>query len=250
MKTNNLDDFDDIFRSMEENENIPQETLVKEDFNNLTADEIFAKCRDKHLGEDIFQLAVDKGLLEGLWSDEILLLASEGGSLKYVKQAVEHGADIELVGYNYSPLISASKYGHFKVVKYLVEYGADLYAAGKSGWNPPLHCACVFGWIDIVQFFIEYGVNIDFFNSMKHTPLIESIHSRQFKIAEYLIKQGANVNKIPGRNDLSGPLWFAYRYGSFETVRLLVEYGAVVDPDIEKQGNCEIVKYLKSVKMF
>jgi len=57
-----------------------------------------------------------------------------------------------------------------------------------------LHFAAQDRNIDRVKELIEYGVDIDTFDDLERTALHYAVEAENFEIADFLIKNGANVN--------------------------------------------------------
>lgn len=95
----------------------------------LTGEEIFQSIRNFELDEKYFELCVSKGLLKGLIPEQILLIAAEGGSLKYIEKA-----HIELIKEKNNrikdilneAIIAATKFSHLQIIDYLVNFGGDI----------------------------------------------------------------------------------------------------------------------------
>ena len=119
-----------------------------------------------------------------------------------------------------------------------------------------LGLACFFGHFDIIKFLIELGadLNIPSNNDFNVTPLHSACATSNFKIAELLMKNGANVNAEQQGNVT--PLHSASHNGQIKLVRLLIEYGADVNAKMkdgqtplfmaEDKSFDEVSEYLKS----
>ncbi len=115
-----------------------------------------------------------------------------------------------------------------------------------------VHEAAIAGDLDQVRRYVEEGGDIDAIGGeYDQTPLGMAVMENHADVAEYLVEQGADVNKA-NHNGIA-PLHVASRSGGIESVRLLVENGAIVeatDPRFSpllwaaRVGATDIVAYL------
>jgi ankyrin repeat protein len=84
--------------------------------------------------------------------NNLLLNASQNGSLELVKYSLEKGANIHIE----FALSYASQNGHLEVVKYLVEQGANIHAKDDLA----LREASLNGHLEIVKYLVEKEANI------------------------------------------------------------------------------------------
>ena len=113
--------------------------------------------------------------------EDMLLNIEVLEDLSLTKYAVEHGADIHILG-DY-PLVNAIKFGNVEVVKYLIENGAYI--------EHPLLLASAKGYIDIVKYLVERGENINDKDWHNQTALSLANENGHRNVAEYLISKGA-----------------------------------------------------------
>jgi ankyrin repeat protein len=138
----------------------PSDDEMYDVLKDLNADQILLKCKKFDLGEEGFQIAVDKGLLKNHTSQERLYLAAEGKSLKYIKKAIEQGADINKGNpANWTVLMEASLNGKFEIVKYLVEHGANINIQTKNDFTALME-AVDEGHFEIVKYLVEHGADL------------------------------------------------------------------------------------------
>ena len=86
--------------------------------------------------------------------EQVLILASESGNIKHIKNVIKKGANIHTD--NDLSLKKACEKGKFKIVKFLVENGANIHVNDDYA----LKISCTKGYIKIVKFLIENGANI------------------------------------------------------------------------------------------
>lgn len=102
----------------------------------------------------------------------------------------QHGADINEVYNNRTPLFAAIETISFEMIKFVIELGAD--------------------------------VNLSFHTT---TPLMKAISSQNlaYEIVELLLQNGAEVNKAV---NYETPIMRAIRIGDIQILELLIQYGA------------------------
>ncbi len=93
--------------------------------------------------------------------------------------------------------------------------------------HAPFYEAIRQGALEQIIQMIDEGFDVDFHEAAHIPPLIYSILRQQYRIAEYLLEQGAHVNITSFQGDT--PLHIAMKLRLPETVYLLLRYGA--DPD-------------------
>lgn len=134
------------------------------------------------------------------------------------------GAHINQSNYFGNAPLHAGLNGHadINLIGYLIEKGADVNQPSNTMF--PLHIAIDQNNLPAIRLLIENGalVNVSgFYNTIEHAIMKESKD-----IVEYLLIQGADVNKknTIGRNPLH--LALSLNYYQFEIVALLIRHGA------------------------
>ncbi|KAG8180093.1 hypothetical protein JTE90_027873 [Oedothorax gibbosus] len=170
----------------------------------------------------------------------------------------------------------AARYVHKDVVEFLIHSGADAnclinielpFPFTDGNWTL-LHFACQMDWFDIVKAIVETnrGVDLEVKTRVGDTPLAIAARSGALKIAEFLIRSGADIHSFTNENDWSilhsacqmeypdivraiverypgynvnvkcsdrqggyTPLLFAARYAKKDMVNLFLELGADVN---------------------
>lgn len=128
----------------------------------------------------------------------------------------------------WKPLHLAAHKGHVGVVKALLEKNASLAAKDDRG-RTPLHIAACCGREAIVSLLLESGANIDPEDNFGRTPLYLAAENNQdVMMVLLLLKHGANINHVGGRDDAS-LLQLAVARGLYSTAKLLLKVGANVN---------------------
>lgn len=120
-------------------------------------------------------------------------------------------------------LAEACQRGDLAAVKDLVGQGVSLESPAESSTGfTALGIATYCGHSDVVEFLLEAGACID--PPCKHSPLQIAAAKRHVRIAQCLVKAGANTERIS--DDLPGtPLFTAVGLGHLEIVQCLVKGG-------------------------
>lgn len=223
----------------------------------------------------------------------VLFLAS---TLEIAELLVENGANINVRSRSgVTPLHSAVWRGWTDVVQFLLEKGADPNKQNDAGLTPlfwangdncfqiaqlliangaqvdiqsetkstPLHMIAGFGSVETTELLLAHGADINAMNDFGWTPLSNAAFCN-VEITQYLLSRGADVNphKIEQKEACTchvgyqTPLHCAVRRDSLNTVKLLIDKGAVInvtDDDMMtplhiavRNGNSEITEYLLS----
>ncbi|KAH7114772.1 ankyrin repeat protein, partial [Dactylonectria estremocensis] len=111
------------------------------------------------------------------------------------------------------------------LVELLLENGADPNRRERHG-RTALHIAAGDGYSDIVRILVENGADVD---AKVHgwTPMLLAAKAWRFRIPDYLIERGANVNAADyhGRRALH----WAVHHGGVTLARLLLQRGAEIE---------------------
>ena len=106
-------------------------------------------------------------------------------------------------------------------VRLLVEQGYDKDM--MIGDYTPLYVAIKSGSFKVAQYLVEQGATLDKANSKGHTPLVAAVRTGQLEATRYLLEQGADRDKA---NNGCTPLHHAAMNGHLEIAMLLMSYGA------------------------
>jgi ankyrin repeat protein len=223
----------------------PSDDETFDALKDKSASRIYADCLNFNLGEKYFDLAVDKGLLDGLTDVEVLNKAMYVGSLKYVKNVIEKGININsTLQYERSILMTACSKGYTDIVEYLIEKGANINKKTKAG-NTALIYSIGENGLEIVKLLVEHGAKINDQDSEGNCALNYAAERGLLDIIKYLVEHGANTNlrdTIKGYTSLLQAVW----EGHFEIVKYLVEHGADVTIKNENGKNAYDIAVIKN----
>ena len=193
-------------------------------------------------------------------------IAAQNGRLEVVNLLLENGAKIDNANNHYkTPLNIALEKNHSQIAELFRQNGADNKKADISYWEKT--CKNIFDAIknnnlknlqkaikdgggDGINHIIndeKYGLNYK-----GHTPLLFAIKEGNLKIVEFLLQNGAEVDRIVERDN---PLHYATKKGNLELIKLLFSHGADVNKTLGDEkltplgraaeyGHLEVVKYL------
>ncbi len=215
------------------------------------------------------------------------------GRLSVVKLLMEKGADITCISPKGTTTLSlAAKENHIKILNHLIYNGINPNLANHEGWTA-LHFAAVEGHVEIMQLLIEnkatidMPINTEWVNMGRNkgskiimadwTALMLAIEENQLDAVNLLLKSGADINIAVGKSFYSiqriddqeistdkdplyettgwTPLMEAVENQNEKIVKLLLEYGAIMDVKTkegmsaiilaERKGNQQIIDLLK-----
>ncbi len=174
-----------------------------------------------------------------------LHFAAKTGNLEIIEILLDNGADVNIRSFEgTTPVYNAVKHGHNEAIKLLYRHGANLDLAAEGIGSTPLHSASYVGNLEAVKELVGLGAKVDPVNNAGLTPLFRAVENRNFKIAKYLINEGADptrkynvgYGKKPGADIVSGwtLLHSAAKNGDIETAKLLLDKG--LDPGAKTKG--------------
>ncbi|KAN0134304.1 Ankyrin repeat-containing domain protein [Lactarius tabidus] len=130
----------------------------------------------------------------------------------------QHGADIELAGYNNRTLLVD---GHVDAVRWLLEHGAKVNFRRQT--DSPSRAS----FPDGVAFLSNFDGIVNAAMDQAGSPLhLASLHDH-FNVMQLLIQRGADITLRDNLN--STPLHLAALRGGTDSVKLLIEHGADVN---------------------
>ncbi|KAL4862085.1 ankyrin repeat-containing domain protein [Aspergillus spectabilis] len=163
---------------------------------------------------------------------ESLCVASEQGHLTLVKIILHR---IETLLDKWDPydcdywineaLANAAKHGHLSIAQLLVEKGAEVNAFAEDG--PPLILAAAAGRGDVVRYLLAKGASHTSANKYGFTALNEAAQVGDVESVKTLLEYGAVVDAVGFRNeDRDTALLLASIAGHKDVVTLLLTKGA------------------------
>jgi len=159
----------------------------------------------------------------------------KNGQLEMVQHYLQQGGSINVRNKDGdTPLILALKFQKWDIAKFLVDQRADVNVPldekqRNRSYTLPLNLAVKAGNLDMTKYLIEHGALINEFDNREYTPLITAIDENHFKLVQYLIDSGANVN-------IKGPIITASTT-SLKMVKYLIKYGALLTYTSENLRN-------------
>ncbi|RDA94471.1 hypothetical protein CP533_2296 [Ophiocordyceps camponoti-saundersi (nom. inval.)] len=192
-------------------------------------------CQEQSLHKCIVELLIEKGADVNCDRNGFckpLSLAVVGGNETLVKFLLDHGADVKNRTKCGTPLLShVMGHGSENMLKQLLEKGADFQFDKK-------HRERVFGAAvmrekeNFVRLLLDKGYDVND-TCEGQTPLFLATSRGAVAIVKLLLAAGADVNSRGGLYKHRTPLLQAAKIGDETTFKLLLEYGAVFDPDDE-----------------
>ena len=181
-------------------------------------------------------------------STAALCQAVWSGGLAEVQHILKHNPNIDMDALDDSsltPLLLAVGKIRKPIIPVLLAHGASV--NGPVGaWRTPLQKACGTCQADIVSLLLEHGADVNATTAKyRTTPLSRACRRyRNSSIVELLLAHGAAVNGAD--TDESTPLQEAINFSEFDTVSLLLEYGAVVDATTAEEKKTPLTLACKS----
>ncbi len=158
-----------------------------------------------------------------------LIVAAKRGDLHLVKLLVKRGANLGNIN---ELLVEASEIGSLKLTKFWLEKGADINHK-IGGWSS-LTYALNYDYKKIAKFLVKNGVDVNMLDDENLSPLAHALETENLNIAALMIKKGANVNTLID-NENNTPLIFASEY--FKLAKLLIQSGADVNTVNDKNDS-------------
>ena len=125
-----------------------------------------------------------------------------------------------------------------------IKHDFDLKATGYHN----IHSAIDKNDFNTVKLFVEAGEAIDKRDDYGRTPLYTAVSNHNYKIAEYLIKNGALLGeRLEDCNKFENILYFPVRYHKYKMVNLLVNNGILVGEDLKLYTNDrKVLRFIES----
>lgn len=126
-----------------------------------------------------------------------------------------------------TPLMCAARAGNIKIFQALLQKGADFSLADHAG-NTPLSIAAAHGQLHIVLDLLKTGA-IMHPNLQGDTPLMSAARKNHTAVMEALLKKGPASMVQQVNNKGRTALFIAAANNAIDTVRVLLDRGAVID---------------------
>lgn len=195
---------------------------------------LFIDFNDIRSDEDIINDSIN--FKEDDTWDDLLASNCAGGKndqVHFIQYFINKGADVNKLAWNQVPLLSLSfgivdlgdqnSGANEKFVNVLIDNGIDLSDFGNLSW---LHIAVQVGFKETIKKLINSGIEVDLLRSDEPgTALYTAVQKENYDIVLYLLKCGANPNKVC-MTDSSPYKKAANDYGKdHEITKLLRLYG-------------------------
>lgn len=154
------------------------------------------------------------------------------GHLEIVKYLHRKGADFNATSADgKNPLWHAAKQGHADVVEYLVRNGADVENQDYVMGTNPLQAAASSGQLDVVKILLQIGnAQLDVLDHDGSNALYYASYNQQYETMRYLHSLGAKVNVIWITDKrYESPLWSAVDLNHSKIADFLIRNGADVE---------------------
>ena len=126
-----------------------------------------------------------------------LLIYVKNENINEIKNAIEHGADVNYTTpEGYTPLYKSIFTGNKEIVKTLIEAKAKIDVDGDEYNGPPLVTAARRGDVEIMKLLIEKGGNINIEHKKDRsfdTPLHVASKNKKDNAIEFLVDEGADL---------------------------------------------------------
>ncbi|WP_200859217.1 ankyrin repeat domain-containing protein [Brachyspira intermedia] len=182
--------------------------------------------------EEMFNLLIENNAdinEKSSWGASALIYASEKGNINIMQYLIDNGIDVngKADDNGDTPLLWAvTGENPYEASKLLIENGADVNATNNSGVapatilagsvpkvvkllkdngadldtkfandDPPIAIAASVGNLEIVKALVENGADVNYYpNDMNYTAIYHAIDQGCYEVAEYLFKNGVDLN--------------------------------------------------------
>jgi ankyrin repeat protein len=171
--------------------------------------------------------------------------------LKVLPICLGHFDDVEIFStppdpghnhYGMLPMHYAASIGDIKMLEFLMNKGCVVDSIDNRLYTP-LFYAVMFNFLNVADFLLKNGADVNATADPFHkhnTPLFDAIEIGQVKMVKFLIKNGANVNYRNRYHEM--PLNIAINSKNLPLVKLLIESGANVNEN--RIGNYKYQPFL------
>jgi ankyrin repeat protein len=196
-------------------------------------------AKNGDIGAAKFWLATGSGVdSKDIGAQTPLIRAILNDQTEMAKFLVEKGADVNKIGESpATPIMLAAHYNNKELVEFLIENGAKVQfpKGAYRDRNGAALNSCVVGSDDIgmAQLFLDNGADVN--HAVRSvTPLLQSIYSKKYRMAKFLLEKDADVNIAT--DDGNTPLHAAVKNANLNIVKLLIEKGANVNAEAKREG--------------
>ena len=150
------------------------------------------------------------------------------GKLHIAKLLISRYANVNFENrHQETPIHLACQKGNMDMIKLLIESGAFLNKVTQEG-KLPIHYAIAGGQTDMIDYILKISnQSYDLKDQHGHSLLHHATKTANILTIEKLLSEGLDPN---GLNDLfETPIFNAIRFGTLETVKLLLHYDAYID---------------------
>ena len=190
------------------------------------------KDQDHQAVRALLQQQVDVNA-PGAFGETALLWTARWDDLETADLLIAAGADVNASNdFGMRPLSMACENGSVGMVQRLLEAGANPNAAVGTGQTPLMTCARA-GSMEAVTQLIAHGADVNATESSRHqTALMWAVAEHHPKVMRTLIAHGADIDARTTEGFTV--LHFAARVGGHDAARLLLEAGADVNVQSER----------------
>lgn len=167
---------------------------------------------------------------------DVLFDAIAAGNKAAVEQALAGGAAVDSRARDQgTPLIAAALDDQFAIAEFLLSKGANVMARNSGGFTA-LHAAAFSGSLPIARLLLEQGAVLeDSANKSGVTPLVVAGEENHVELAEFLIAQGADVNRAEAHG--YWPTTRAFWKGNTDIIKLFKRHGATCQAKVLGEAN-------------
>jgi ankyrin repeat protein len=156
-----------------------------------------------------------------------LIIALKNGYTQAAKILIQNGANINVVDSNgWTPLAWAAREGYTELASLMVTKGAIVDQVIETIQMTAFTIAIQNKHIKIAKIHAPHGVDVNLPNNIDWTPLAYAIDNKRLDMVQFLIEQGAEINRI---FDGWSPLMFAIASKCEEIALFLIGSGADVN---------------------
>ena len=180
--------------------------------------------------------------------DTPLHFAIQQRKLASVKKLLDLGADVNAADRRkFTPLHLAIQYRNKNVLNAILAKNPNVNAKNNNGLTPLMMAISYSIEESTIKKMMDLKPDLQLTNRQKQTLLHIACQSRRVEIANLLIEQGAKI----GVKDQQGGTAFSYalRYGMVETCKKLMEKGATLSDQPDKQGQTLLHQACQSGKI-